>query len=441
MCDVRQLLGNAAGCRLFFNERDSDVAIRVEWEGIKCHFPGHRLILCAMSEVFRTMLEADMLEKNSKVITIRDSTPLAVKQFLKYLYMGIVDFSGWPEAVNILKIAHKYNVQALINLTEAYLLSQVVFANACMLHELGRTYCLKLLKKQTHNFILDSAFIVSDTDGFFNLKQKTLENFLSNVTFNAENEGSVLTSLREWAVCECSRRCMALSRSNVLSAMEPFLKYIRWDLIPEEHRTFVPRILVDKYMEESVMSRKPFHVPATLQYHMCYVKFVVELGAFHQQKTLGHNGLPCLKFSVDNHTFLCGFRLVGLFRNAACYLSGPACLNLLREDNKMYVQFNLNSLPWTRGQVEGRDVWREMIAYLPYPIRLDPFSSYTLTMRSGHTNKIQSASWPRTRLDTEILNTHVGVVRFRACGSCYGITQLFILPAPPYRNICNNSHD
>ncbi|GBM45845.1 hypothetical protein AVEN_204055-1, partial [Araneus ventricosus] len=82
MCELRNFYGNAAGTRLFFNERDSDVSIRVEWEGQKWQFPGHKLVLCIMSDVFRTMLETDMIEKNSNTITIKDCSPFAVKQFL-----------------------------------------------------------------------------------------------------------------------------------------------------------------------------------------------------------------------------------------------------------------------------------------------------------------------------------------------------------------------
>ncbi|GFT78756.1 BACK domain-containing protein [Nephila pilipes] len=322
MCDMRNFYGNAAGNRLFFNERDSDVSINVEWEGQKWHFPGHKLVLSTMSEVLRTMLETDMIEKNSKTINIQDSNPYAVKQFLKYLYVGTVDFNNWTQAVGLLKIAHKYGVQTLINLTEAYLVTTIVFSNACLLHELSRTYSLKILKKQTQGFILDAGFIVSATDGFFNLRPRSLESFLSSTLFNAENEGTVLTCLREWAVCECSRRCMALSRTNVLSAMEPFLKYIRWTLIPESQRTFVPRFLADKYRDDQLALRKPFVIPPALQFHINYVKFVVELGAFHDQDQQSYGNINCLKFSVDNHVYLAGFRIVGLFRTFTRFLSG-----------------------------------------------------------------------------------------------------------------------
>ncbi|GFY66965.1 BACK domain-containing protein [Trichonephila inaurata madagascariensis] len=247
----------------------------------------------------------------------------------KYLYVGTVDFNNWTQAVNLLKIAHKYSVQTLINLSEAYLVTTVVFSNACLLHELSRTYSLKILKKQTQGFILDAGFMVSATDGFFNLRSRSLESFLSSCHFNVENEGTILTCLREWAVCECSRRCMSLSRTNVLSAMEPFLKYIRWALIPESHRTFVPRYLADKYRDDQLSLRRPFFVPPSLQFHIHYLKFVVELGSFHDQNQQNgfHSNVNFLKFSVDNHVYLAGFRIVGLFRTYTRFLTGKRHLN------------------------------------------------------------------------------------------------------------------
>ncbi|GIX83782.1 uncharacterized protein CEXT_675911 [Caerostris extrusa] len=386
------------------------------------------------------MLDADMIEKRSNTITIKDCNPHSVKQFLRYLYMGTVDFNGWSPAVNLLKIAHKYSVQALISLCEAYLITTLVFSNACVLYELSRTYSLKLLKKQSQLFILEAGFIISATDGFFNLKARSLETFLGSSSFNMENEGSVLTCLREWAICECSRRCMTLSRSNVLSAMEPFLKHIRWAVIPEAHRTFIPSMLTEKFTENQPSLRRGFHVPASLQYHINYVKFVVELGAFHVPKCQRENTLCCLRFNVDNHVYMVGFRIVGLFSMNGRFFTDPCNLILSRDDNKTLIQFNLNSLSWTKGTASGKETWNEMIAYLPFPIRLDPFSTYSLTLKCRGNKDMFYTRWPRTRLDSEVISTDLGHIVFRVTGHCYALTQLFILPAPPYRNICNISN-
>ncbi|GBM59070.1 hypothetical protein AVEN_117510-1 [Araneus ventricosus] len=298
-----------------------------------------------------------------------------------------------------------------------------------------------MLKKRTQLLIMDAGFIVSATEGFFNLRPRSLETFLSSSLFNMENEGTLLTCLREWAVCECSRRCMALSRTNVLSAMEPFLKYIRWALIPESHRTFVPRLLVEKYKDDELPVRREFRVPTSLQYHINYVKFVVELGAFYEQIPSPEQNICISKFTVDNHVFMAGFRIVGLFKTKTTFLTSPCCLTLSREENKTLIQFNLNSLSWTRGANAGNEIWHEMIAYLPFPIRLDPFSTYTLTMRIRQNKELEFAKWPRTRLDSEIITSELGSIVFKSFGCCYGLTQLFILPASPYRNICNTELD
>ncbi|KFM65252.1 hypothetical protein X975_07540, partial [Stegodyphus mimosarum] len=75
MIDVKFQSVYSPGHILFCNERDRDVSLKVEWEGQTYYFPGHSLILGTMSEVFRTMLTTDMVEGNSRVITIRNTNP------------------------------------------------------------------------------------------------------------------------------------------------------------------------------------------------------------------------------------------------------------------------------------------------------------------------------------------------------------------------------
>ncbi|GFU42048.1 BACK domain-containing protein [Nephila pilipes] len=107
----------------------------------------------------------------------------------------------------------------------------------------------------------------------------------------------------------------------------------------------------------------------------------------------------------------------------------------------MLVQFNLTSLSWTKGATNGSEIWHEMIAYLPYPIRLDPFSTYMLDIKNRQSKEMALAKWPKTRLESEIITSDLGTIVFRVYGACFGITQLFVLPAPPYRSICNTDYD
>lgn len=128
----------------------------------------------------------------------------------RYLYMGILDFNGWMEAVDLLKIAHKYSVNTLVTLCESYLSTAITFSNACSLYEMAQTYGLVNLEKHASSLILSAAFIITPTNGFLTMKPKSLEYFLKSSFLNMENECCVLTTLREWAVVNCSRKYILL---------------------------------------------------------------------------------------------------------------------------------------------------------------------------------------------------------------------------------------
>ncbi|XP_054706469.1 uncharacterized protein LOC129216284 [Uloborus diversus] len=428
---------DAAGHKLFMNERDSDISIKVEWEGNRWHFPAHSLVLSAMSEVFRIMFHIDMEEKNNKEVVIVDSSPLAVKQFLKYLYTGIINCSEWTEEVNVLKIAHKYGVQTLINQCENHLVTDITISNACALHDLAVMYNLLRLRSETEYFILEVGFIVSCTEGFLSMKAKSLEYFLNSYKFNMENEAIVLKSLKEWAKNECSKKSLPLTHTNILATMEPFLKYIRWNHIPPNDRKFIPKNLIEKHRNFNLMNRRPFRVSPVHQYHVNTVKFVVELGAFCNN-TLSDSGFNCLRFGVDNHVYISGFKIISMFRTNCSVSIGTADLILKRVDNKFSMLFNLQSLPWNRGANTGEYVWREMFAYFPYPIRIDPFHTYVLNVKCGTLSSPMAVKWPSTKLEIGLLPTELGPINFFTYGSTFGITQLFLFPAPPFRPACND---
>lgn len=119
------------------------------------------------------------------------------------------------------------------------------------------------------------------------------------------------------------------------------------------------------------------------------------------------------------------------------YFSERSSLTLGRDDHKAYSVFNLNSLPWTKGAAVGDYAWQELTAYLPYPVRVDPFSTYMMTLRY-ESRRHSSTKWPFTRLESGVIDSSVGTINFHCYSECYGITQLFILPASPPRNVCND---
>lgn len=96
--------------------------------------------------------------------------------------------------------------------------------------------------------------------------------------------------------------------------MKIFMKYINWDLIPEQLRTFVPEEMVKKHQSLTRRRRRDFHVAHPLQNHAHCLKFTVELGSYYEDKISDTYGLSCLKFGVDNHAFVAGFRIIGKFK-------------------------------------------------------------------------------------------------------------------------------
>lgn len=104
--------------------------------------------------------------------------------------------------------------------------------------------------------------------------------------------------------------------------MKLFMKYINWDLIPEQLRTFVPDEMVKKYENQTGRQRRSFRVAHPLPTHAHCVKFVVELGSYYEDKTSDTYGLSFLKFGVDNHAFVAGFRMIGMFKKEALQNTG-----------------------------------------------------------------------------------------------------------------------
>lgn len=113
--------------------------------------------------------------------------------------------------------------------------------------------------------------------------------------------------------------------------MKLFMRYINWDLIPEQLRTFVPEEMVKKYQSLTRRRRKDFHVAHPLQNHAHCLKFIVELGSYYEDKISDTYGLSFLKFGVDNHAFVAGFRIIGKFK-----------MDALPNTGKMFLFFRCN---------------------------------------------------------------------------------------------------
>ena len=88
----------------------TDFVIRAGSESYDCH----RVILASYSPVFRRMLQCDMKEKSTGMVTIEDTKPDVIKAMLNFIYTGEIDRSASDEAIEDLFIfADMYFIEDL----------------------------------------------------------------------------------------------------------------------------------------------------------------------------------------------------------------------------------------------------------------------------------------------------------------------------------------
>lgn len=85
---------------------DHDLILKVGDKELRAH----RDVLRARSQVLKSMLSCDMKEKHSGIIDIPDCDPLAMEQFLSYVYSGKVETLDQTNMLNLYYIADKYDM-------------------------------------------------------------------------------------------------------------------------------------------------------------------------------------------------------------------------------------------------------------------------------------------------------------------------------------------
>lgn len=99
-----------AAYRQLFNRamegKDTDVTIKV---GTSSLYTAHKVILCAFSTYFNTLLNSGMKEASTSTIEVNDSTPKAVKAYLEFLY---------TQQIEKIEDAEAYSLQDLLDILE-----------------------------------------------------------------------------------------------------------------------------------------------------------------------------------------------------------------------------------------------------------------------------------------------------------------------------------
>ncbi|KAF8786827.1 Speckle-type POZ protein like [Argiope bruennichi] len=116
-------------------------------------FHVHKLLLCARSPVFKTMLTTDMKEKNCNSIQIEELEDDIVQQFLHFMYTDNLEDLQWESAIKLYYAGDKYEIEKLKIICSAFLVDNVTTSSASELLVLADKHNDTDLKKFVEDFI------------------------------------------------------------------------------------------------------------------------------------------------------------------------------------------------------------------------------------------------------------------------------------------------
>jgi len=133
---------------LFLSKAHADVIVRCGDKVFDCH----KVILASRSQVFKTMLEADMKEKMSGEIEIKNMDHEVLDDLLKYIYSGVAPNID-AHSQKLFAAADQYQLEKLKELCELKLCSRFDVSNCIDLLILGDLYNAQKLKASALEFV------------------------------------------------------------------------------------------------------------------------------------------------------------------------------------------------------------------------------------------------------------------------------------------------
>ena len=116
----------------FLSKELSDVHIECQDQ----KFEAHQIILSASSPVFRSMFQADMKEKKSQVVEIKDLEPAVMSEMLKFIYTRscvATEENENPDldlVSDLLEASDKYQMVTLKNVCQSLLSAHLSVENS-----------------------------------------------------------------------------------------------------------------------------------------------------------------------------------------------------------------------------------------------------------------------------------------------------------------------
>jgi hypothetical protein len=153
-----------------------DLLFRWIYITIICSVDISKAILAARSEYFEALLYDGSQDLKQSELAIKDVSPQAFKQVLKFIYTGTITITSHLGLIlEVLVFAHKYSFKNLENSTTQKLKSVLNFKNIWSIVNTANLYDLTDLKEVCHPFMDQNALEIVTSDCFTELSQVSAE--------------------------------------------------------------------------------------------------------------------------------------------------------------------------------------------------------------------------------------------------------------------------
>ncbi|KAM9337064.1 kelch-like protein 40b [Symphorus nematophorus] len=178
---------------LLENEKLVDCVLKIKDK----EFPCHRLVLCACSSYFRSILLSDLDESKKREIVLEDVEPGVMGLILKYLYTSKINVTE-QNVQDIFAVANMYQIPSIFTVCVSFLQKRLSLSNCLAIFRLGLMLDCPRLAVSARNFACERFQLISRDEEFLQLEPSELAAILTNDSLNVETEEVVFEALMNW---------------------------------------------------------------------------------------------------------------------------------------------------------------------------------------------------------------------------------------------------
>jgi BTB/POZ domain-containing protein 9 len=336
---------------LYLNEKFSDVILVVDGEKLNAH----KAILAARSEYFDALLYDGLQDLKQSEVAIKDVSPEAFKQVLKFIYTGTITITFNSGLIlEVLEFAHKYSFKNLENSTIQKLKSVLNFKNIWSILNTANLYDLSDLKQACHTFMDQNALEIVTSDCFTELSQKSVIKLLERDTFFVL-EIEIFKSVSKW--CKVNDDVDGLVIRSIR---------LSWLTVEDILSTVWPSKLVEN---ENLLGAMAEIVGIKAKTSVCRGKKLTDVNIAtpeNKAEVIAGNNTTFL-LTGNRNVDKCAYHSINCKSSITVKLGVPSYLNhinmmLWDKDSRYYYYFYIEvSL--------NQEKWKKVVNYSSYPCR------------------------------------------------------------------------